>query len=282
MKLTLHALLRSYDIDPRYVRLVRHSDKEISVADTFRGDREKFTEYTAWQRDGKYGDAKYIAVFAPARGTTALFLVLWQIVGVTRPKDLTAKDLELLARHGLPEKWFHNRKSARYRLAETGELSDLSERLVIEWGGATVSWVQSKDKPVVEIRARNSIGEFDGYDAVQLSYEDVQRLVRDRAANATWVNALSKVNGVYLVRDTVTGALYVGSAYGKDGFLSRWSSYASSGHAGNKMLKGLEPRHLEFSVLEIVANTMSADDVIARENRWKQRLGTRHFGLNGN
>jgi hypothetical protein len=60
------------------------------------------------------------------------------------------------------------------------------------------------------------------------------------------------------------------------------SVYAKPGHAGNKLLKALDPYEFEFSVLEISPSTMSADDVISRENRWKECLGTREFGLNEN
>lgn len=47
-------------------------------------------------------------------------------------------------------------------------------------------------------------------------------------------------------------------------------------------LSNLDPHDFEFSVLEISPSTMSADDVIARENWWKECLGTREFGLNSN
>jgi len=87
---------------------------------------------------------------------------------------------------------------------------------------------------------------------------------------------------VYLIKYKKDGRLYVGSAYGQGGILGRWSAYAKSGHAGNKLLKDLDPYEFEFSVLEISPATMSEDDVILRENRWKECLGTREFGLNEN
>jgi hypothetical protein len=93
--------------------------------------------------------------------------------------------------------------------------------------------VQKKDKPVVLIKGVNSIGDFISYDDVQLSYADLQRLIKDTDSNIAWVNALSSVNGVYLIRHIMDGKLYVGSAYGKDGILGRWRAYARSGHGGN-------------------------------------------------
>lgn len=278
--ITLFKLLQTYGIDPGTVRLVRHGNKEIQVLDVFRQDPERFTHYTAWQREDKYGDARFLLVFAPALGTTALFLGIWQIEDVTLNDELTEKHRRILVRHSLPAGWFD--RSVYYHLRRIDAMSDLSERLVIDWGHSTLQWVQRKDKPVVQIKPLHSIGEFVSYDAVQLHYDDLRRLTTDRDSNITWVNALSTVNGVYLIRHMKDGRLYVGSAYGEGGILGRWAKYARSGHGGNKLLKALDPRNFEFSVLEIAPSTMSGEEVIARENRWKERLGTREFGLNDN
>jgi hypothetical protein len=278
--LTLHDLLRVFGIEPKEVRLVRHTNREIEVLDTFLNDIDKFTEYTAWQKSGKFGRAKYLAIFCPARSTTSLFLGIWEIDGKTENSDLKQSHLALLQSHGLPERWFHDH--ARYSLRPTNIMSSMSQRLVVEWGRSTVSWVQSKNKEVVQVKPVNSIGEFTSYDSILLSYSDLQKLITDTDSNVSWVNALSSVNGIYLIKYKKDGRLYVGSAYGKGGIFARWSAYAKTGHAGNKLLKNLDPHQFEFSVLEISPSTMSADDVISRENRWKECLGTRIFGLNDN
>lgn len=278
--LTLFDLLKIYGINSEKVRLVRHANKEIDVLETFLEDTNKLTEYTAWQGAGKYKDAEYLAVFCPARGTTSLFLGVWKILGCTENKNLKPIHLELLKKYNLPERWFNS--SVRYDLELESSMLDLRLRLVIEWGHSTVSWVQSKNKDVVQIKPVNSIGDFTSYDSILLSYQDLVHLIQDTDSNASWVNALSAVNGVYLIKHKKDGRLYVGSAYGKGGILGRWSSYARTGHAGNKLLKELDPHAFEFSILEISPSTMSAEDVIARENRWKECLGTRGFGLNEN
>jgi len=46
------------------------------------------------------------------------------------------------------------------------------------------------------------------------------------------------------------------------------------------MPKELGPMTFQFSILEIVPATMTAEDVINCENRWKEKLGIREFGLN--
>ena len=281
MNLTFHDLLKTFGIDPGKIRLVRHGNKELkNVLETFQNDKEKFLEYTAWQSPRKFRGAEFLAIFSPARGTTSLFLGIWKVNGVTETSDLKPRHLELLQKHKLPEEWF--KRSVHYQLEPTDLMASLSERLVIEWGESTLSWVQSRNKTVVQIKPVNSIGEFTSYDSTLLSYEDLQRLSRDSDSNEAWIKALSSVNGVYLIKYKKDGRLYVGSAYGKGGILSRWFEYARTGDAKNKKLVGLEPTAFEFSVLEICPATMSDKDVIARENRWKICLGTREFGLNEN
>jgi len=46
--------------------------------------------------------------------------------------------------------------------------------------------------------------------------------------------------------------------------------------------KKLNPNNFEFSILELATKTASADEVIHRESRWKEKLGTGKFGLNQN
>jgi hypothetical protein len=134
----------------------------------------------------------------------------------------------------------------------------------------------------VELKPKSAIIEFSSYDDVLLSYFDLQKLITNSVANSSWVNALSAVNGIYLIRHKLDGLLYVGSAYGENGILGRWINYSKTGHGGNILLKDLDPHNFEWSILEITPPTMPADKVIERENRWKKRLGTRAFGLNKN
>ena len=247
--LTFHTLLKLYNIAPETVRLVRHSNKEIPIMEVYKSDRDRFVEYASWQAANKYGDARYIAMFAPGHGTTAIFLGLTYISSVIPNNELGSKHLKMLQQYKLPEKWFE--KSVRYQLDFIDTMYDLSERLIIEWGKSTVSWVQKQDKPVIEIRAKHSIGEFISYDDVQLSYKALVQLNNNTNANPTWLNALSSVNGVYLIQHQIDGQMYVGSAYGVDGIWGRWKTYAQTGHGGNKLLKELNPDEFIFSILEI-------------------------------
>lgn len=134
---------------------------------------------------------------------------------------------------------------------------------------------------------RMSIGDFPGYNSVALSFHLLRTIVRE--SNPSWRTALANVAGVYLIADTTSGALYVGSAYGGDGIWQRWTSYARNGHGGNKELRDLlkakgkaHAEHFQFSLLEVCDLNSSNDYVIERETHWKNVLLSREFGLNRN
>lgn len=94
---------------------------------------------------------------------------------------------------------------------------------------------------------------------------------------------LESWRGIYLIKDLQDGLCYVGSAYGQDNLLGRWLSYGRSGHGGNLLLRGRNAETFQFSILERLAETADPRQVIARENSWKMRLGTRApYGLNAN
>ena len=118
------------------------------------------------------------------------------------------------------------------------------------------------------------------------------KLIRETVKNnyTDWRKALSAVKGVYLINDTNTGKLYIGSAYGEDGLWGRWSEYvATDGHGGNKALKALIAadgmyayKHFQFSILMLLPKTVTPDEAIRKEQLFKRKLGTNSFGLNNN
>jgi hypothetical protein len=130
---------------------------------------------------------------------------------------------------------------------------------------------------------------FPGYEGIDISFEELEALVRNEPPD--WKSALESVKGIYLISDTKTGRRYVGSAYGDLGVWSRWSSYAHSGHGGNAELRMLvkDPTlqycrcNFRFALLEHRAVATSDDIVLDRESYWKRILLTRgDYGLNRN
>ncbi len=131
--------------------------------------------------------------------------------------------------------------------------------------------------------------DFPGYDEVRLPYKKLKEIV-DRNKR-DWVAALENQKAVYLIADSNTGKLYVGSATGDNGMLlKRLRSYISDGHGGNKELiqlvneKGIEyvQEHFVYSILENYNSRVDKNYILKRESWWKETLATRKFGYNSN
>lgn len=277
-------ILKIKGFKPGEFRLVRHAYREIDPLALYQSDRPQFEAYQAFQKKGRFAKARYIASFAPYHGTQALFLGVWRIDGEITPCCNAPVEQRRLVKHF---NWPQD--DTYYELTEQEAFCDLAERLVIDWGGSTVSWVQTKtNKEVVAILPPNSIKEFVSYDSAVLTHHDLIQMIKNPTSNHTWLNALRAVNGIYCITDIRNGRNYVGSAYGKDGIWGRWANYVHSGHGGNKMLVELlqaEPdclAHFQYSILEILPGSSTAEDAINKESLWKQKLGSRFGGYNYN
>ena len=133
-------------------------------------------------------------------------------------------------------------------------LKEYEGKLVIDWGGSARMWHQN-----------------------DTDYE-------------LWQVAMAAVNAVYLIVDTKTGDRYVGSTYGYDGLLGRWSVYvATGGHGNNKgMISHLKSvnhscHDLQFSVLQVLSKALPDNQIIDAETLWKKKLLTYEpLGMNAN
>lgn len=131
--------------------------------------------------------------------------------------------------------------------------------------------------------------DFPGYDRVRLSYEQLAIIVHRHKQD--WISALENQKAVYLITDKGSGKQYVGSAYGENGMLlQRWSNYVYNGHGGNKLLKEIVDKlgfdyvkqNFQYSILENYNGRTEKRIILERESWWKETLGSRAFGLNGN
>jgi len=123
---------------------------------------------------------------------------------------------------------------------------------------------------------------FPGYENVHISWSDLNRIIDKN----TWKTAIENQKGVYLITDKKTGKMYVGSAYGENMILGRWTSYVKTGHGGNKELKDIEFDYIKqnfwFSILDIYKSTIDDNVILKREAWWKNTLQTKEFGFNKN
>jgi hypothetical protein len=146
------------------------------------------------------------------------------------------------------------------------------------------------DLEVLEILNDKFTGdEFPGYENVRLTYSQLKTII-DRQLPG-WIPALQNQKAVYLITDTKTGKLYVGSATAQYGMLlQRWSDYVSNGHGGNEGLKEIVltcgfdyvKNNFQYSILENYNARMDDNYILQRETWWKNTLKSREFGLNKN
>lgn len=131
------------------------------------------------------------------------------------------------------------------------------------------------------------VSEFCGYRSINITKGELDLIIQN--GYESWRTALSNVAGVYLITDTISGKLYVGSATGEGGIWQRWANYSLTGHGGNIEFINLIKAEgngrtffFRFSVLEIADIHESKESVIIRESHWKNILLTREHGLNKN
>lgn len=180
-----------------------------------------------------------------------------------------------------------------YDMNEVSSCNELNGRLIVAFERPGRQSYLNGDRwsehiAVTELRAqRLSIGEFPGYRSIDLTKAELDIVVGHGIAS--WKSALSSVAGVYLISDTRSGKLYVGSASGEGGIWQRWIEYSATGHGGNIELKSLlktegmdRPLHFRFSILEIADLHESRNDILRRETHWKNVLLSRSHGLNSN
>mgnify|MGYP006287245989 CR=1 FL=1 len=195
--------------------------------------------------------------------------------------------------HSAAPEWFEEHKLYRYKLTEDQSFNELNGRLVASFrrpGRQSYLNAEKWDADILvsEIYAEClSIGEFPGFKAVNLTHEELNLVVRQSLES--WRIALSNVAGVYLISDTFSGKLYVGSASGEGGIWQRWACYATDGHGGNIELRRLvaeagveRAKKFRYSILEIADVHASREDILKRESHWKDILMSRAYGLNEN
>jgi hypothetical protein len=263
-------------------RFVRHQDKRFPI-DQLRRDG-CLELYQRYQGRSVFHGADYVVSFYAGAQTRAVFYGIYRVKGF-----VPANRGEVRNNYPWSRTW-HDTAKFYYDLELLEDFLDLRDRIVIDWGRGTRSWVQkSQNRSVVELREPGrSLPPFEDYLEFSLTYEQLQSLFNHPEAHQEWRAQLSAVAGIYLILAETTGHLYVGSATGETGIWGRWKQYCKTGHAGNAKLRQLlrkdkrYPGAFRFSLLQILPKTMARERVLEREIRYKQKLGTRATGLNMN
>ena len=281
------------------VAAIRHSLNHANAKRVWDAGFEYFEEYQKIQPKDYFDKKKYIFSFINGPSTTARFIGLYEVTDIFPISK--AKPMKGYPLHDdyVKEELFY------FTLKRLDLLEDLRNRLVIEWGKGTNNIVHHKwdtlaSKPVLSIDD-HSEDEFPGYEKVMWSFSKMARLIKDPIKYPDVYQALTKVNGVYLVLDPIDNMQYVGSAYGSDGIYGRWKTYAETEGKGGKDEGGANKKlaahlnknkgrylELQYSILDIIHRTgnekKDMDAALASENDYKEKLGTRNnkTGLNLN
>ena len=230
--------------------------------------------------------AGYVASFIGHEAGKALFIGLYKI-GASRPLthaeywEVPAyKQMKALGMSGFTGKsrssvlWFDLKLMDFY--------SEWKGKLIVDWPPPERSWWRRAHRNVIAVRAVLEDSALDApmkrWDELDFTWNQLGVLPK------RWQAKLSEWRGIYYIFDTSDGKGYVGSAYGSENLFGRWRNYANLGHGGNRLLRERNPEHFHFTILELVAPTLEADEVVRRENTWKERLHTRkeYGGLNDN
>ena len=262
----------------RAIRLIRHADPTYNLERLVR--LGQIEEYQKRQAQKMLRDAEYLVTFIGEAGTRSRFFGVYKVDGINN--ELLPWSDEF-AYPDMPT------GDTYYELSKVPGFEALEDRLVIDWGRSTRSWVQLlRPKSVIELLPKGYVSAFPGYDDVILSFAEMKRVIDNPDANRIWHTMLAGAAGIYLITDTDGGEQYIGSAYGKHGILGRWRSYAETKHGGNTKLKNLLANHpgrhhaFLYSILKTLPKGMTQKEVIAVESVYKRKFGTRAFGLNSN
>jgi hypothetical protein len=265
--ITIQELLYNRGLDKNSnVKMVRQKDSRIDIYNLYKTDRSKFLEYQNLNSKDVFKGVDYVVTFIGEKGLLARFIAVYKV-----------------------ESWKKNEDYFEYSMTEViGPFDDLKERVIIKWNNA-ISWHQwiKNEMEVVEIHPGLHYRQFKDFFDFILTFAELKEIVNNQYND--WEKMLASTKGVYLISDTKTGKLYVGSAYGEKGIWGRWVNYVlTNGHGNNKTLMKLleeDPNYghyFQFSILMLLPRTITPDESIRMERIFKNKLGTNSFGLNLN
>jgi len=279
-QLLLRDIMNRVGINPEKVKLIRHSlSDEVCKTSV---DNNMLKEYMSIQKSGFSKNYDYWMVFISRKGTSAILEGFYKVNG-EQPFSP-----EMISEDFLMPKDIGKIPISYFNLEKLDCLKEFENRLIIDWGRGTINWHQkaTNDKEILSIQSEKKIP-FSRHEDVILSFAKLKEIV-ENPVYSDWQAALQSIYGIYLIVDKESGKQYVGSAYGKEGILQRWTKYVKTGHGDNKkmieLLKEDPDRYksFQFSILQVLPSNLTNDEVIKIESKYKDKLLTRKFGLNDN
>ena len=295
--MNLNDLLRSRNIDPQRVIVLRHRPPEPELNKVLpwlaAEEPDVFNAYQQTQGEKLQNVMKdmtgvgYIASFIGRKARKAVFVGLYSIAA---SKPLTYEeyweipanvDLKTHGQKSYTSKADWSSSVLWFDLVLTDFCASWKGKLIVDWPPPELSWWRRAHKNEMRVFAilEDSALDTDMRDwrEISLTWDQLHILPK------RWMPVLSQWRCIYYIFDASDGKGYVGSAYGKTNLLERWQNYAASGDGGNRLLQQRDPSNFHFTILERVSPDTEPGDVIKLEASWKQRLHTHEpFGLNIN
>jgi len=241
---------------------------------------DEFQEYQSFQSSNVFGTKYIISLIGDSDNSKYLFVGVYEVLGI-EPNE------------GQFNSRFCQKNEMKYHTELISDFDHLLGRLVVKPSKKVgISYIRRgeaiiDDLQVVEYKSKKaSYREFEGFNKVNLSRSMLENIIKTN--NDSWKGGLSSMKGVYLITDIENNKLYVGSAYGQQGFWGRWSEYASSFHGGVKKLRALMKtdqtafNHFKYSILEVYDHKTPNNEIIICETLWKERLRSKYVGYNDN
>ncbi|WP_374469146.1 GIY-YIG nuclease family protein [Phenylobacterium sp.] len=286
----LNTVLVANGIDPGSTLVARHRPQEPALRRVFtwiaaeRPDLLRAYQQTHWVRmESAMTRARTVVSCIGHAPKQALFTGVYAIESfrrITHAEFWAIPENQELRTYGMQGLAPGAPEPLLFDLRLTDRLAHWSGRLVLTWPGLERSWFRWAARNTIPVAAISEesqlVRAMPAWDELVLSWADLRLLP------ASWRAALAQWRGVYFIFDVRRQLGYVGSAYGAENLLGRWSNYAATGHGGNVRLRQSDPADLRFSILQRTSPDMAAEEVILLETRWKDRLHTREFGLNEN
>jgi hypothetical protein len=245
-------------------------------------------EYQSFQNKKAFRTAKYIISFTAEPNNYGKFFGAFKCEDLKEKEQLPpfSKELAKYCR-------IQNREEDFYlELEKVDEFDKFIGRIIIDWTvprGWYNTYGNVQNKEVIKILPRNFVSDFPGLMNIRISAQELKTIIENKETHTKWYDALTRLQAVYLILDRATGNQYVGTTYGQNGLWQRWQSYVKSNFTGgNLQLKKLKDdsinfyKDFQYSILEVLPTNANQKDCITAENLWKEKLGTRAFGLNSN
>jgi len=283
--LTINKVLKFAGLDmSKNIKIARHMDtRGVDVHELYANGQ--FELYQSYQEKNVFKDCDYLVSCLGIENNQALFIGVYEVKGTIKvdgfPEYL---DVPYKGKAKTNSKY-------QYELEKVNGFEELEARLVIDWTNSAQAWcmkIKTNEKEVIQLLPKGHVRDFPGYLEVNLSFRELQKVINDPNANSIWHRMLSSVGGVYLILDTESGMQYVGSASGKEGILGRWREYAKNGHGENKRLKEIikldsqRVQKFRFTILQTLPRTLTKNEIWDEERKYKEKLGSRAYGLNLN